>query len=222
MSRRRKRIYVAGPMTNREHFNFPAFDDAKRVLLNHGWVVESPADIDRKQFNFDGMGMKGTEPIDENLLKEIAVRDILAIRDCDAIYMLEGWQDSVGANAELAFAEWIGLEIIFQVDADAADYVGDTVCQPEGILQTAIEITSGDRRRDYDKATPNHERIASLWNAYIKARKHPDSEMSPSDVALMMVLLKIARGAYTPTRDTAVDIAGYARCFAQINKFEVE
>lgn len=92
----------------------------------------------------------------------------------------------------------------------------------EGVLDTAIAVTSGDRKRDYDSATPNHERIARIWNAYIQSRKDPASELSALDVAHLMILLKIARAVYTPTRDSYVDIAGYARCSAQIAGFEQE
>ena len=83
-------------------------------------------------------------------------------------------------------------------------------------------MTTGDRRRDYDKATPNHERIARIWNAYIQSRKDPNAELTALDVAHLMILLKIARAVYTPTRDSYVDIAGYARCSAQIAGFETE
>jgi hypothetical protein len=92
----------------------------------------------------------------------------------------------------------------------------------ESVLDTALAVTSGDRRRDYDSATPNHERIARIWNAYIQSRKDPNSELSALDVAHLMILLKIARAVYTPTRDSYVDIAGYARCSAQIAGFENE
>jgi predicted ATP-dependent serine protease len=46
--------------------------------------------------------------------------------------------------------------------------------------------------------------------------------LSALDVAHLMILLKIARAVYTPTRDSYVDIAGYARCAAQIAGFEEE
>ena len=92
--------------------------------------------------------------------------------------------------------------------------------KPEGILEEAIRITSGDRRRDYDHPTPNHQRIADLWNAYLNLRKTPDADISALDVATMMILLKIARAAHTPTRDTYVDIAGYSRCCAIISEYE--
>lgn len=88
------------------------------------------------------------------------------------------------------------------------------------ILETAIEVTSGERRRDYDKAFANHERIATGWNWYLKSRKDPDSPISALDVTHMMIILKLARAVYTPTRDTYVDIAGYAKCASQISKFE--
>lgn len=88
------------------------------------------------------------------------------------------------------------------------------------VLEEAIAVTSGPRRRDYDRAEPNHERIARFWNAYIQSRKSPNAELSALDVAHLMILLKMARAVYTPTRDSYVDIAGYARCCAQIAGFE--
>jgi len=88
------------------------------------------------------------------------------------------------------------------------------------ILEEAIEITSGDRRRDYDHALRGHERIADMWNAYIAIRKNPNELLSPSDVAAMMILLKLARHAHTPKRDNLTDIAGYARCMSQIEGYE--
>jgi hypothetical protein len=91
------------------------------------------------------------------------------------------------------------------------------------ILEDAINVTSGARRRDYDSPTPNHERIARLWNAYIRCRNADiDAPLTPLDVSHMMILLKIARVVFTPTRDSYVDIAGYAQCAAQISGFDPE
>jgi hypothetical protein len=91
------------------------------------------------------------------------------------------------------------------------------------ILEDAVRVTSGPRRRDYDSPTPNHERIARLWNAYIQSRKaDAGAPLSTLDVSHMMILLKLARAVYTPTRDSYVDIAGYAQCAAQIAGFDRE
>lgn len=81
-------------------------------------------------------------------------------------------------------------------------------------------MTTGDRPRDYDSATPNHQRIASGWNWYLQSRKDRLAPISALDVAMMMMVLKIARACYTPTRDSFVDIAGYAKCAAEIAGFE--
>ena len=88
------------------------------------------------------------------------------------------------------------------------------------ILESAIAVTSGDRRRDYDTPLANHERIANLWNAYIQSRSNPQDPISATDVSHMMILLKIARACKTPTADTYIDIAGYAKCAAEISGFE--
>ena len=90
----------------------------------------------------------------------------------------------------------------------------------ESVLEEAVRVTTGDRRRDYDHATPNHQRIASFWNTYLQARKDPNGIITPLDAATMMILLKIARACHTPTRDSYVDIAGYAKCCSQIQNFE--
>ena len=41
------RIYIAGPMTGIDKYNFPAFDAAAQDLRDMGFHPVSPADIDR-------------------------------------------------------------------------------------------------------------------------------------------------------------------------------
>jgi len=90
----------------------------------------------------------------------------------------------------------------------------------ETVLEEAQRITSGPRQRDYDHPKPNHERIAAAWNTYLAARRTPTGPIEAVDVAYMMILLKIVRDQFTPKRDNAVDIAGYARCVSRIREFE--
>ncbi|QFG11569.1 hypothetical protein PBI_BOGOSYJAY_56 [Mycobacterium phage BogosyJay] len=74
------------------------------------------------------------------------------------------------------------------------------------ILTKAEEIINGQRAIDYGDALENHQRIATLWNAYLQ-----QPVVDHNDVAVMMILLKIARfmeNGYH--QDTVVDIAGYA------------
>lgn len=89
----------------------------------------------------------------------------------------------------------------------------------ETILEEAARLTSGPRQRDYDHPLPNHERIATLWNAYLRIRPatvETYHELSAEDVAWMMILLKAARDVYTPKRDNLVDVCGYARCLERM------
>ncbi|ACE79982.1 hypothetical protein Pukovnik_56 [Mycobacterium phage Pukovnik] len=73
------------------------------------------------------------------------------------------------------------------------------------ILTKAEEIINGQRAQDYGDAKENHIRIAKLWEAYTGV------EFEPEDVAVMMILLKIARFMENGYHeDTVVDIAGYA------------
>ena len=72
------------------------------------------------------------------------------------------------------------------------------------LLTTAMQLVGGDRHKDYGGKVKNHKNIAKLWSAY------KDVEITPHDVAIMMVLLKIARtklGAVSS--DTYIDGSAY-------------
>lgn len=114
------KIYIAGPMRGKKWFNFPDFDWAKECLERTGWEVISPADLDR-EIGFDVANL----PPDTNWsdvsklgfdLRAAVQRDVAAICQCDAIFMLHGWSESRGAKAEKAIAEWLGLMVFNQVD----------------------------------------------------------------------------------------------------------
>lgn len=116
-------VYVAGPMRGYEYYNFPAFDAARDQLKDAGWLVVSPADIDREA---------GLDPIADpegckaridawttKDLLEVVRRDvdvILGLRKerGDAICMLSGWEKSTGAVAEFFLARWCGLPILLR------------------------------------------------------------------------------------------------------------
>jgi hypothetical protein len=118
-------------MRSKKYHNFPAFDAARDRLHNEGWAVESPADLDREN-GYDAMDMPEDtdwDQIPEGFDFDACVdRDINAIKSCDAIYMLVGWQASKGARAEKALAEWLGKQVMYEsvVDRDEAELAGLT------------------------------------------------------------------------------------------------
>ena len=64
---------------------------------------------------------------------------------------------------------------------------------------------SGKRQHEYGNKKENHENIARLWSAYL------DHYISPHDVAILMVLLKVARAKFgNPSSDTYIDMVGYS------------
>ena len=112
-----KKIYVAGPMTGRKEFNFPAFFAAEERLRRLGWIVFNPAKHDQES-GIDVTGTTGNPAeIPAFSLREALAWDMSRICEADAIYMLHGWEHSSGARAEHALANALKLQIIYEADA---------------------------------------------------------------------------------------------------------
>lgn len=92
-------IYISGPMAGIEGYekNFKA---AEEKMKEAGHEVVNPAEI-------DGEGMDREEILD---------MDLKLLRECDAICMLKGWQQSCGANREYGFALADGMGVMFEGD----------------------------------------------------------------------------------------------------------
>lgn len=75
-----------------------------------------------------------------------------------------------------------------------------------------------DRGLNYGRPEDNFERIAKLWNVHTVNRHGPGhAVLDAQDVAMMMVLMKVARLENTPDHiDSWTDIAGYAACGAEL------
>lgn len=79
------------------------------------------------------------------------------------------------------------------------------------ILDAAAKCVLGDREQDYGSPENNFQKIADLWNAYCGA------VFTPSDVAVMMTLVKIARiSSGHAKEDNWVDGCGYLACGGEI------
>jgi hypothetical protein len=87
----------------------------------------------------------------------------------------------------------------------------------EDMLRRAAALVGGQRATDYGDVTENHERIANLWNIWLSERYGNSQCIEAYDVAIMMVLLKVARLMHTQGHgDSHVDIAGYAAIAEEI------
>lgn len=207
METKNKVAYLAGPMSGYEEYNFPAFFRAEEHLKELGFDVINPARIDQEELGFNPQ----VDTVDAAFLKEAVKRDLDGVIEADCLVLLQGWENSKGANAEIGVAKWLKKPV----------YIYPTLNPLEGesILDKAKRITSSDRQKDYGHPKDNFRRIADLWNAYLKNRKD-NGDISVEDVAWMMVLLKIARDLNKPTYDNLLDTIGYTRTLAMIRGIE--
>jgi len=79
------------------------------------------------------------------------------------------------------------------------------------ILNRASVLVQGQREKDYGDKKENHNNIAKLWSAYLGI------SVTAHDVALMMVLLKMARTKLGQvSRDTYIDMSAYSAIAGEI------
>lgn len=89
------------------------------------------------------------------------------------------------------------------------------------VLEKARACVCGEREEDYGSPEDSFGCIAELWETYLRAAcVSPDAivTVTPTDVAMMMALLKISRVGTSfvgGTADSFVDLAGYAACGAE-------
>jgi len=80
------------------------------------------------------------------------------------------------------------------------------------LLEAAIK-TVADRGVPYGGVEDNFARIARLWKMHLLNRFGSAPALNSADVAMMMVLMKIARLENQPNHpDSWTDVAGYAAC----------
>ena len=86
----------------------------------------------------------------------------------------------------------------------------------EDILDTAKQLISGPRAKDYGDARDNFDRIAAGWNIIIE---NLDGPVTAKHVALMMDWVKTARLLETiDHEDSWIDKCGYSALGGSFNK----
>jgi hypothetical protein len=92
------------------------------------------------------------------------------------------------------------------------------------MLLEAADLVGGQKAAEYGDITELHKRIAALWMGWIEGRHGASRiDLDEYDVAIMMVLLKIARLVGNPGhRDSHIDIAGYAAVAEEIATKTIE
>lgn len=84
----------------------------------------------------------------------------------------------------------------------------------ESILQEAERLINGDRRGSYGHPLDNFTNTADLLNTFLHAKLK--TKLTAEDVAMIMVLLKLAREMNAHKRDNLTDAAGYLGCLEKV------
>jgi hypothetical protein len=94
---RSNRLYLAGPMTGFEDFNFPAFNKMAADLRALGYVVENPAE--------HGV-------IEHADWSDYMAYDLTRLGLCGKVALLPGWENSKGARLEVHIARELGMTVV--------------------------------------------------------------------------------------------------------------
>ena len=95
-----KKVYISGPITGTKDY-LEKFEDIETalVLVHQGVEVINPAKVNSN--------------LPESTTWEEYMRMSLCMLSmCDGIYMMEGWQQSRGANLEYAYAKGMGIMVL--------------------------------------------------------------------------------------------------------------
>lgn len=95
-------IYISGPMTGLPNLNTEAFNHAEEKLRRAGWSdIRNPARLAVNEY--------------ENLPRSLYLRsDLRQLLDCQAIFLLRGWQKSRGARLEVLIADEVGIRRVYE------------------------------------------------------------------------------------------------------------
>lgn len=127
---------------------------------------------------------------------------------------LLNWRENSKEWTKSQYAELIDRQVLSgYIEWYATPDDSTTLDCPQSLLSEAQKIIE-ERGKDYGDINQSFERIAKFWSAY------KGVEITPKDVAAMMMLLKISRLVTSDKPDTLLDIVGYAECAAKLNKAE--
>lgn len=117
------RVYISGCMTGMPDHNRQAFNAAAERLRAKGHFVINPVELsalfgsqEKIAIAFEALNHAWDWKLHKQLRDAVMSADLAAVRSCDAIYLLRGWETSKGAKRELAEAIAHELTILQEGD----------------------------------------------------------------------------------------------------------
>lgn len=84
----------------------------------------------------------------------------------------------------------------------------------EEFCDRAKEIITVDRNNQYGEPEDSFQTIAELWTAFFGLK------FTNEDVAIMMILMKVARMKHQMKADSIIDVIGYAALCGELSGVE--
>lgn len=106
-------FYIIGPMAGYEDLNRPAFDRAAMQLRNRNFVVLNPQNLKPHEHSGPCPRSYATNPDGHSAACYLRTC-IAAMLTCERVYVLKGWESSVGSRTELFVATTVGMPVTFQ------------------------------------------------------------------------------------------------------------
>jgi hypothetical protein len=108
------KIYLAGPMAGIPDHNFPAFNAKAAELRALGHFVYNPAEIEPDEYLKIATEEKRAE-FHNSGYRNCLRKELQWICDeAEAIYLLQGWEYSLGANSEFNTAKAVKLKFSYE------------------------------------------------------------------------------------------------------------
>lgn len=105
-------IYISGKVTGYDEAACRArFIEAEKEIESRGHEAFNPYSVIEGLINCNWVSKDDRKEIMRTLVS-------LLVKECDAIYMLDGWNESVGAIQEYEVARIMGIKVLFQSNKD--------------------------------------------------------------------------------------------------------
>jgi hypothetical protein len=89
-------------------------------------------------------------------------------------------------------------------------------------LHQAQLLVSGDRQADYGHPIHDFSKTAMIWTAIFSEILVSEASVTPEQVALCMIGVKISREVHRHKDDNIIDMCGYARTLELIHEYYEE
>ncbi len=200
-------VYLSGPYTGDVHWNILKARLMAIKMWEAGFAVICPH-LNTAHFEQD------CSVSYEDYLEG----DLRIIEGCDAMLMLEGWEDSKGSVKEEEHAGEKGIPVFISIHGLIAWRTLQVVKQPADntVLDRAKALVFGDRGGDYGPPKEDFACAAAMYSAYISRKYHIKLDLKAEDWPPALICTKLSRLANRFKLDSLDDIAGYAQTWEMV------